>query len=177
MGLEVLSVILRWFSVRLLLFSSALLVSLSACSSGGDASPTAPRVPSSAQVEFDSFNLVNGARSQNSVDPQLELRETLTRVAREHSRAMWEQNFFSHRDPQGRTVGERLGEAGITFRVAAENLARTTNIPDPATWAHDQLMQSTEHRPNILNPDFELVGVGVVEWDGTYWITQVFVGF
>ena len=104
---------IRCFSVRLLLFSSALLLTLSACSGGGDASPTSPRAPSSAQVEFDSFNLVNGARSQNSIDPQLDLRETLAQVAREHSQQMRDESFFSHLDPRGRTVTERLAEAGI----------------------------------------------------------------
>jgi uncharacterized protein YkwD len=37
-------------------------------------------------------------------------------------------------------------------------------------------MQSSEHRPNILNPAFQLVGVGVARDGGSYWITQVFVG-
>ena len=166
----------RRLSIVLLVSSSVLLILLSACSGGGDASPTAPGSPGTAQVEFDSFSLVNGARNQNDVDPQLELREALAQVAREHSQAMRDQNFFSHQDAQGRTVGDRLAEAGISFRIAAENLARTTNIPDPAAWAHGELMQSSEHRPNILNPGFELVGVGVVKQGGSYWITQVFIG-
>lgn len=167
--------IVRRSCVRLLLVSSALPL-LFACSGGGGVSPTAPGSPSTLQVEFDSFNLVNGARNQNDIDPQLELREALAQVAREHSQRMRDLNFFSHQDPQGRTVRDRLAVAGITYRVAAENLARTTNIPDPASWAHGELMQSAEHRPNILNSDFELVGVGVARQDGTYWITQIFIG-
>jgi uncharacterized protein YkwD len=123
-----------------------------------------------------SFQFVNDARAENQVDPLLELREALALVAREHSRRMRDQGFFSHRDPQGRTIADRLSEAGIGYRVAGENLARTTNISNPAAWAHEQLMQSDEHRPNILSPDFELMGVGVVRDGNSYWITQVYIG-
>ena len=151
---------------------------LVACSGGGGtASPTSPVVSAStAQVEFDSYGLVNSAREEASVEPQLELREAIARVAREHSTAMRDEGFFGHEDGQGRQVGERLAAAGVPFDIAAENLARVTNSEDPAAWAHNQLMTSDTHRPNILNPSMELIGVGVVNEGSTYWITQIFVG-
>lgn len=148
-----------------------------ACSGGGGgATPTSPLVRSTAQVEFDSYGLVNDARSDNSVDPLLELREVLARIAREHSEAMRDEAFFGHRDAQGRRVGERLSEAGVSFQLAAENLAMVTNSANPAAWAHDRLMGSEEHRPNILDPHVQLIGVGVATEGSTYWITQVFIG-
>ncbi|MDH3402159.1 MAG: CAP domain-containing protein [Acidobacteriota bacterium] len=147
-----------------------------ACSGGGGSSPTAPvGAPSPPQVELDSFGLVNGAREANGVDPQLALRESIAAVARQHSEQMRAGGFFSHQDPQGRLVTDRLAEAGIAFSVAAENLARVTNRPDPARWAHEELMASGEHRPNILSPDVALIGVGVAREGNTYWITQVFI--
>ena len=149
---------------------------VAACSNGGGATPTSPGEPGPPQVEFDSYVLINDARTDHAIDPPLELREAIAQVARDHSRQMRDRGFFGHRDPQGRTVADRLAEAGVPYRVAAENLARTANIPNPAAWAHEQLMQSAEHRPNILNPDFDLVGVGVAREGSTYWITQVFVG-
>ncbi len=150
---------------------------LAACSGGGGGTaPTAPTVaPSPPQVEFDSFGLVNDARAENGVDPPLELRESIAEVARQHSEQMRTQGFFGHEDPQGRTVHDRLTEAGIAFSVVAENLARVTNHPNPAGWAHDQLMASAEHRPNILSPSVTLIGIGAARDGETYWITQVFI--
>ncbi len=155
----------------------AVLCVLVACSGGGGgAAPTAPPgSPSPPQVEFDSFELVNDARAANGVAPQLALRERIAEVAREHSRQMRTEGFFGHEDPQGRTVRERLAEAGIRFSVAAENLAQVTNHPNPAAWAHEQLMASSQHRPNILSPEVSLIGVGVARDGDSYWITQVFI--
>lgn len=154
-----------------------LVVLFAACSGGGgSATPTSPLAPSTAQLEFDSYGFVNSARSDNAVDPQLDLREAIARVAREHSEAMRDGGYFGHRDAAGQRVGERLADAGVTYRLAAENLAMVSNAANPAAWAHDRLMESAEHRPNILNPDFQLIGVGIARADDTYWITQIFVG-
>ena len=149
-----------------------------ACSGGGGgpSTPTSPGALSTAQVEFDSYGLVNEARLENGVDPQLALREAIARIAREHSEAMRDESFFGHHDSQGRRVGQRLADAGISYDVAAENLAQVTNSANPARWAHDQLMASDSHRPNILNSSMELIGVGAATDGTTYWITQVFVG-
>lgn len=149
---------------------------LAACSSGGGSTPTAPAEPSTAQVELDSYTLINSARASSSVQPPLELREAIAQVARAHSRQMRDQDFFGHADPQGRTVVDRLAAAGVAFASAGENLAMTVNVANPAAWAHQELMQSSEHRPNILSPNFALVGVGVARDGARYWITQVFVG-
>jgi uncharacterized protein YkwD len=89
---------------------------------------------------------------------------------------MRDQGFFGHQDGLGRRVGERLTAAGIRYRVVAENLAMVTNASNPAAWAHEQLMQSSEHRPNILDPSMQLIGIGVAKQGHTYWITQIFIG-
>lgn len=148
------------------------------CSGGGSGTPTptSPQAPSPAQIELDSYTLVNTARADHGVDPPLELRERIAEVARAHSEAMRDEGYFAHRDSQGRDVAGRLSDAGIAFDVAAENLAMVTNIANPAAWAHDHLMNSSEHRPNILDTRVELIGVGVATDGTTYWLTQVFVG-
>ncbi len=73
---------------RLVALIAPLVLVVVACSGGGLASPTSPRAPSTTQVEFASYGYVNEARSAHQVDPQLELREVLARIAREHSEAM-----------------------------------------------------------------------------------------
>ncbi len=165
----------RRLSVALLL--PAVVLVLACSGGGGGATPTSPLVLSIAQVELDSYGFVNEARSDNEVDPQLDLRQALAQIAREHSEAMRDGGFFGHRDTLGRTVAERLAGAGIAYQVVAENLALVTNSGNPAAWAHDHLMQSGEHRPNILDPRVQLIGVGVAsDGSSSYWITQVFVG-
>ncbi|MEZ5332217.1 MAG: CAP domain-containing protein [Thermoanaerobaculia bacterium] len=146
-----------------------------ACGSGGGSSPTEPGGVSALEVEQRSFELLNDARAGAGVTPPFNLDSALTQVARQHSQSMRDNGYFGHRDPEGRNLVQRLAEAGISFSAAAENLARVSGAPDPAGWAHDQLLQSQEHRDNILNGDFRLVGVGVAQAGDTYWITQVFL--
>jgi uncharacterized protein YkwD len=160
---------------RFVVLLSMILI-MGACTGGGSPGPTAPGEPSPAQVELVSFDLVNGARLENGVSPQLALRVPISEVARAHSEAMRDEGFFGHEDGLGREVGDRLAAAGIPYQVVAENLAMVTNAANPAAWAHDQLMQSAEHRPNILDPSMQLIGVGVAKQGHTYWITQIFVG-
>lgn len=148
-----------------------LLCALAAC--GGD-SPTHPAGPTVVEVEQRSFDLANGERAAAGAPP-LALSDALSEVARAYSAQMRDEGFFGHRGPDGRDLAARLQDAGISFRAAAENLAQMTGIPDPAGWAHDQLMASVEHRENILHEGFRLAGVGVAQSGETYWLTQIFV--
>lgn len=152
------------------------LVGLAVVACGAGASgPTAPDAVDAAQVEQRSFDLLNGARASNGVSPAFGLDPAVVEVARRHSRSMRDEGYFGHRDPQGRTLVQRLDEAGISYSAAAENLARVSGAADPAAWAHERLMGSPEHRENILNPGFRLAGVGVARDGDSYWITQIFL--
>ncbi len=152
---------------------------LAACGGGSGeapAGPTAPTIsPPEAEVEFRSFMLVNDSRLDQGVEPQLGLDELLSEVARRHSRAMRDQGFYSHRDPQGRSVSARLREAGIRFSDAGENIVQVDRAIDPAALAHGELMASPPHRANIMGGGYQVIGVGVARLGGTYWITQIFV--
>ncbi|MEK7065349.1 MAG: CAP domain-containing protein, partial [Patescibacteria group bacterium] len=64
-----------------------------------------------------------------------------------------------HVNPEGKDAGDRLGDGGVTYFVAGENLAYA---PDVAT-AHEGLMNSEGHRKNILEPQFRKVGIGVID--------------
>jgi uncharacterized protein YkwD len=96
-------------------------------------------------------------------------------VARGYSAQMRDEDFFGHQDGQGRDLAARLGDAGIPFAAAAENLATVTDVADPAGWVHEQLMASAEHRENILHQGYRLGGVGVAQQGARYWLTQIFV--
>jgi uncharacterized protein YkwD len=151
----------------------SVLILVAACGGGGS-SPTQPADLSSFQVESQSFNLINSARSAEQIS-MLALDPLLSEVARQHSEAMRDRGFFSHVDPDGETLRDRLRLGGVTFEVAGENLAQVEGSSDPAGQAHQLLMESKSHRDNILGTDYELVGVGVAKLGSTYWITQVFL--
>lgn len=156
--------------------TTALLLALAvAACGGGSAGPTSPGTPEVAEVEQRSFDLLNGARAAAGVSPAYGLDPAVALVARRHSESMRDEGYFGHRDPQGRTLVQRLDEAGISYRAAAENLARITGAPDPAGWAHDQLLASATHRANMLSEEFRLAGVGVAREGDTFWITQIFL--
>lgn len=159
---------------------AALVLLTTACGGGGGGgatgTPTDPGTSPVAQVEFQSFQLVNSERSARSIDPELQLRERLSDVARSHSRSMRDNGFFAHQDPSnGASLRDRLNAAGISFRAASENIARVSGAGDPAGWAHGRLMDSPRHRKNILSRDYDVVGVGVSQRGNEYWITQVFI--
>lgn len=146
-----------------------------ACGGGGDSSgPTAPNGASVAEVEFESFQLANSARSNSNVKPPLNHDEKLSRIARAHSEAMRDQDFFGHHGPDG-GLGARLRAAGIPFSTAGENLAKLISVPNPAGQAHAQFMDSPPHRDVMLDPRFRLAGVGVARSGNTYWLTQVYI--
>lgn len=129
---------------------------------------------SAAEVELQLLQLANGVRQSAGV-ADLTFDGELSEVARAHSRDMRDNGYFSHTSPSGFRLADRLAMAGIDFRRAAENLAKVSNAVDPAAFAHDQLMNSSVHRRNIVDGGFELVGIGVAKGGDTYWVTQVFL--
>ena len=150
-----------------------LALAVAACG-GGSSGPTQPAELSASQVESQSLGLVNSERSAEQISA-LSNDQLAAMVAREHSEAMRDRGFFSHVDPDGQTLRDRLRSAGVSFRMAGENLAQVDGSPDPAGHAHTLLMQSKSHRDNILSDDFEMIGVGVARDGGSYWITQIFI--
>ncbi len=83
--------------------------------------------------------------------------------ARNHATDMWEQEYFGHVSPQGQDVGDRLDGEDVDFRLAGENLALAPTLET----AHKGLMNSQGHRENILDADYEQMGIGVVD-NGVY---------
>ena len=117
---------------------------------------------------------INNVRREHGLTP-LQDNAALARIAREYSRRMAKENFFAHEDPQGRTLVDRLEQAGIAYRVAAENILTMTNIPDPVNSAIKGWMNSQGHRANILRKDVTETGVGIWREGDTFYFTQVFL--
>jgi uncharacterized protein YkwD len=103
------------------------------------------------------FAFVNQQRQQRGLPP-LRLDAALAAVAGEHSADMFRQSYFGHDSPRGLTPFDRMRAAGIRYTVAGENVAYAPNV----TIADTGLMNSPEHRANILRREFTRVGIGVV---------------
>jgi uncharacterized protein YkwD len=118
---------------------------------------------------------INRLRGEHGLLPLL-WREDLAAVAREHSRAMVEDGFMGHVDPQGRRPADRVRAAQIGYERVGENVATNKGTEDPPRAAVEGWMTSPGHRRQILDPDFVETGVGIaVGDDGTYAFTQLFV--
>ncbi|MDD3678954.1 MAG: CvpA family protein [Patescibacteria group bacterium] len=117
-------------------------------------------------VDEDSENkmleLVNLERTKRGLRP-LKMDKDLLRLARAHSRDMFERGYFAHVNPDGLDPFDRMREFEIPFKVAGENLALAPNV----NLAHEGLMNSPGHRANILTAEFGLVGIGCID-GGSY---------
>ncbi|MBM6617372.1 CAP domain-containing protein [Bacillus suaedaesalsae] len=107
--------------------------------------------------EYQLFDLTNAARVVHGL-PVLEWDEAVRETARKHSADMAQNNYFSHTNLEGESPFDRMLEDDIVFNVAGENLAygQFSSI-----FAHEGLMNSVGHRENILQKDYEYLGVGV----------------
>ena len=81
---------------------------------------------------------------------------------------------FAHERPDGSSCFTILQEYGISYRTAAENIARGQGTPAAVV---NSWMNSEGHRANILNSSLRKIGVGYARGGqyGTYWV-QLFTG-
>lgn len=103
-------------------------------------------------------DLMNAERTRRGLAP-LTLDADLSRVAEIKSAEMAERGYFSHQSPVYGSPFEMMKRFGIPFRTAGENIACNRSVDA----AHQSLMASQGHRENILNSQFERVGIGIVD--------------
>lgn len=130
--------------------------------------PTTDSTVSSYEKEV--IRLVNEIRVKNGLK-ELTYNWELSRVARYKSQDMKDNRYFSHTSPVYGSPFQMMKSFGITYRSAAENIAKGQTTPQAVVNAW---MNSSGHRANILNASFTQIGVGYVA-DGHYW-TQMFIG-
>lgn len=123
-----------------------------------------------SQFEQQVVELTNQERANHGLAP-LQIDEDLSKVAREKSRDMAANNYFSHTSPTYGSPFDMMNQYGISYSSAGENIAQGQTTPAQVV---DAWMNSEGHRANILNGDYTHIGVGYVE-DGNHW-TQMFIG-
>lgn len=161
-------------SVMALALGATLLVSAGGSQQGNAASGQ----PSANHAEMQFMRMVNTERERRGMKP-LAWDTTLAQASRSHSQEMADLEYFDHESPvPGRRTPadrwERLVPNPPNAYTIAENLFYGTQ-PDVA-WGHRELMESQDHRANILNGGFSKVGVGVhMDQNGEMWVTEMFL--
>jgi uncharacterized protein YkwD len=100
--------------------------------------------------------------------PALKVEAHLNAAAQDHSDWMGETGSFTHAGEDDSSPTDRIGDAGFPLTGSwgtAENIAYTSiegNLDtEEVDRMHEGLMNSPEHRANILNPDVSYLGVGI----------------
>lgn len=129
--------------------------------------PVANVDPAWKQLEEDVLVIVNEKRamgadchSKGMFGPAgpLTMQPALRCAARKHSADMDARDFFDHTNPDGQSPWDRMAMAGYgAYSNAGENIA--AGSPD-AAGTMMQWMESDGHCSNIMNPDFQEIGVG-----------------
>ncbi len=125
-----------------------------------------------SDIERFMLDLVNAERAAVGLSP-LQLEQHLNESSEGHSEWVLDVDTFSHTGQGGSSSSERMVDAGFVFSGSSrsgENIGYqsergTAGIYDDVEDIHDSLMESTGHRWNILNPDYEYIGIGIEQGD------------
>ncbi len=123
----------------------------------------------SESVERQIFDAANEARRAQGI-ARLKWDASLARAAKQHAAAMARQDSLSHQFPGEAALAARAAHAGVYFISLSENVAQG---PDAGNLS-DQWVKSPEHRQNLLDPDMNVIGVGVVERNGELFAVEDF---
>ena len=122
--------------------------------------------------EKEVFNLINKERQNNGLSA-LKVDSEVQRVARIKAQDMVNNNYFSHQSPTYGSPFDMLKSFKISYKTAGENIAgNSSNSSAVSAW-----MNSSGHRANILNGNFNYTGIGVVNGSkyGKIYV-QMFIG-
>lgn len=124
-------------------------------SSGNTSSSTETSNMNSDEKEV--FDLINKQRTNNGL-AALKNDSEVQRVARIKAQDMVDNNYFSHTSPTYGSPFDMLKSFKISYKTAGENIAgNSSNSSAVTAW-----MNSSGHKTNILNSNFNYTGIGVV---------------
>lgn len=104
------------------------------------------------------FQLTNEQRAAQGLSP-LTLSPVLSDAARRKAAYMFEKDYWAHTAPDGTSPWAFFNQAGYSYELAGENLAKDFNDSGGVIQG---LMNSPTHRANILRPDYTEIGFAVV---------------
>ena len=144
--------------------------SLGGSSSSGGSTTTQTTTMTADEKEV--FDLINKQRTANGLTA-LKMDSEVQRVARIKAQDMVNNNYFSHTSPTYGSPFDMLKSFKISYKTAGENIAGNSSN----SGAVDAWMNSSGHKANILNGNFNYTGVGVVTGSkyGKIYV-QMFIG-
>jgi uncharacterized YkwD family protein len=137
--------------------------------------PTAPQQPATPQQPGDAsqvaqqvLDLVNQERSKAGLSA-LSMNSSLSKMATDKAVDMINNNYFDHQSPTYGSPFDMMKTYGITYNAAGENIAKGQTS---ASEVMSQWMNSPGHRANILNGNYNQIGIG---YYNSAWV-QEFIG-
>jgi uncharacterized protein YkwD len=125
-----------------------------------------PELPTEERL----LELANQSR-QKAGAPVLTLDPGLSQAALVHAQAMVDARALSHQFTGEPSLPQRLADAtNLQLDQEGENVALDYDADD----GHEHLMLSPPHRANLLNPAYNVVGLGVVRSGDRLYIVQDF---
>jgi uncharacterized protein YkwD len=121
------------------------------------------------KIERSLFDQVNQERASRGI-PELKWNDKLMQSARKHTERMKAAHALTHQVDGEPVLLQRIATTGLRFNASAENVAYATNPDD----LHPGWMHSEGHRRNILNPQYNSIGIGVLKSGNVYYATQNF---
>lgn len=136
------------------------LMNCMSCGGGNDPVPVPDVLVNHGQPavdagEQDMVDRHNDARAAQAVDP-LTVNALLSEIAQDQANYMADIGQFQHTDAGGGRVQDRATAAGYEWITIGENVGFNLE----AEVLFNGWMDSTGHRENILDSDFEEIGVG-----------------
>lgn len=128
-----------------------------------DLAPMAPL----EQMEAYILSEINEVRAKAGVGP-VEFSQEVSKISRDWSRQMAATGSISHRPSA--ELGAALPKG---WNAWGENVASAPDV----YWAQHALENSQGHYANMINPSYNVVGLGLHLENQTLWVTQNFVGY
>ncbi|NIS80401.1 MAG: CAP domain-containing protein [Anaerolineales bacterium] len=126
-----------------------------------------PTVPSSCSTSGNSgfestlIDLINQERADQGLDP-LSRKSALTAAARSHSEDMACNDFMSHTGSDGSRPADRVAAQGYSFSWIGENIYAGNGSYNSPNQAFNWWMDSAPHRANLLNTNYQSIGIGYI---------------
>lgn len=120
------------------------------------------------ELEQHMLDLINAERAANGV-AALKLEQHLNDSSEDHSTWVLNTDTFSHTGAGGSSAYQRMVAAGFDFsgdwrsgeNIGLQSIRGEAGYFDDVEDIHGRLMDSTGHRWNILNAEYEYVGIGI----------------